>query len=140
MRNAVKVKPFASQVNYINTNQMSILGLDYGQKHIGVAIATGPLAEPLTTIPTKNALQLIKDLIQKHHIEALIIGMHDASMHDTLVQLGLPVYEVDETLSTHDAVKSLYHTTKKRRKLKEHAAAAALILQSWLDSRNNSSL
>ncbi|MBI2587234.1 pre-16S rRNA-processing nuclease YqgF [Candidatus Amesbacteria bacterium] len=115
---------------------MNVLGLDYGQKHIGVALATGPLAEPLTTIPTQNALQLIKELIKKHHIKAIIIGMHDASMHDTLMQLGLPVYEVDETLSTQDAVKSLFHTTQKRRQTKEHSVAATLILQFWLDSEN----
>ena len=113
---------------------MNYLGLDYGQKHIGVALAIGPLAEPLTTISTNNALQLIKELIKEHHIEAIIIGTHDASMHNTLKQLRPPVYEVDETLSTQDATKVMFHTTPKRRKLKEHAVAAALILQSWLDS------
>lgn len=112
---------------------MNYLGLDYGQKHIGVAIATGPLAEPLTTIPTQNALQLIKELIKKYYIEAIIIGTHDASMHDTLKQLRLPVYEVNETLSSHDARQSLLHTSQKRRRIGEHSASAAIILQSWLD-------
>lgn len=113
---------------------MNYLGLDYGQKNIGVALATGPLAEPLTTIPTKSALQLIKELIEKHHIETLVIGMHHASMDNTFEQLGLPVYYQDETLSSHDARESLFHTTQKRRRAGEHAASAAIILQSWLDS------
>ena len=113
---------------------MNYLGLDYGQSHIGVALATGPLAEPLTTIPTKTALRLIKELIKKHNINAIIIGIPHASIHNTLEQLGLPVYEVDETLSSHDARESLMHTTQKRRRVGEHTAAAAIILQSWLDS------
>ena len=113
---------------------MNYLGLDYGKAHIGVAIATSPLAEPLTTIPTKSALQLIKELIKKYNINVIIIGLPHASIHDTLGQLGLPVYEVDETLSSRDARESLLHTTQKRRRVGEHAAAASIILQSWLDS------
>jgi len=113
---------------------MNYLGLDYGQKHIGIALATGPLAEPLTTIPTENALQLIKELINKYRIQAIIIGTHDESFQKLLEQLGIPVYEVDETLSSHDARQSLLHTSQKKRRLSEHAASASIILQSWLDS------
>lgn len=113
---------------------MNYLGLDYGQKHIGVAVATGPLAEPLTTIPTQNALQLIKELVAKHSIEAIIIGSYDEPFKKTLDHLRIPIYEVDETLSSHDARQFLLHVTQKKRRLAEHSASAALILQSWLDS------
>lgn len=111
---------------------MNYLGLDYGLSHIGVAIATSPLAEPLTTIDTKHSIQLIKDLIKKHSVDEIVIG--DAPP-DYLKDIGIPVHIVDETLTSHDARESLFHTTQKRRQLNEHSVAAALILQSFLDSR-----
>jgi len=121
---------------------MNYLGLDYGSSHIGVAIATGPLASPLTTIPTPKAAQLIKSIVEKHAVSALIIGVSDSSDHPTVSHLAeslaflhLPVYLVDETLTSHDARRALLHTTKSRRRDLEHAASAAIILQSWLDSQ-----
>jgi putative Holliday junction resolvase len=118
---------------------MSYLGLDYGQKHIGVAIATDSLAEPLTTVSTSSALSSIKSLIQKQGIKAVIIGAPDnphPTLHElahSLSSLNIPVYFADETLTSHDARLSLRHTTPTRRKNLEHAVSAALILQSWLD-------
>jgi len=124
---------------------MNYLGLDYGAKHIGVAIATGPLAEPLTTIPTDKSIHLIKSLVDKHAIRGLVIGVSEDSAHPTVHELvrqlsflKLPVYLVDETLTSHDARQALLHTTPSRRKDLEHAVSAALILQSWLDSRRHS--
>ena len=125
---------------------MNYLGLDYGQKHIGVALATGPLAEPLTTIPTETALQLIKELVDKHHIDEIIIGQPDQVLKldfekflNSLQISNFKFQIVDETLSSHDARQSLLHTTQKKRRLSEHSASAAVILQNWLDSQNNSS-
>lgn len=116
---------------------MNYLGIDWGEKHIGVALATGPLAEPLTTLTTKNALQKIKQLIYKHKVDEIVVGVSNASMHNTVEfvrQLGIPVHLVDETLSSHDARQALMHTTQKKRRLTEHSVSAAIILQSWLDN------
>lgn len=120
---------------------MNYLGLDYGRKHIGVAIATGPLAEPLTTIFTPRAFPQIKNLITKHNVSQIIIGRPDKSLklefENFLNSLQIPNFQfqiVDETLSSHSARLSLLHKTKKSRRVREHAAAAAIILQSWLDS------
>jgi len=59
---------------------MNCLGLDYGLKHVGVALATGPLAEPLTTLPTKSAVQLIKQLVDDNSIRTIIIGRPDKKL------------------------------------------------------------
>lgn len=116
---------------------MGYLGLDYGAAKVGVALATGPLAEPLTTMATKDARQKIKRLVDEYQVREIVVGVSDASMHQTVKefvgQFGLPVHFADETLSTHDATRSLLHTTQSRRKSREHAAAAAIILQTWLD-------
>jgi RNase H-fold protein (predicted Holliday junction resolvase) len=114
---------------------MSYLALDYGSSHIGVAISNGILAEPLTTVPTKIALSSIKEIIKKYKIEGLIIGDTDPEFLIRLKLMNIPIYIVDETLSSFDARQSLLHTSQKRRKQKEHSAAAAIILQSWLDSK-----
>ncbi len=111
---------------------MNYLGIDYGAAKIGVAIATGPLAEPLVTIKTEKALQLIKLLIYKHNINSIVIGDCPEIFLDKLAELAV-VHKVDETLSSHDARQSLLHTSQKKRRISEHAAAAAIILQNWLD-------
>lgn len=115
---------------------MNYLGIDYGAAKIGLAIATGPLAEPLTTLSTAKAGSLIKGLIIKHKIDALIIGDCPEVFLNQLSTLGIPVYQTDETLSSYDARQSLLHTTQKKRRLNEHQVAAALILQNWLDSQS----
>ena len=113
---------------------MSILGLDYGKAKVGVAIAEGPLARPLTTLNTKNIIQLIKELVSKYNIGALVIGDCPEEMLLKLQLFKLPIIIVDETLSSHDARLALLHTTQIRRKKLEHQVSATLILQSYLDS------
>lgn len=118
---------------------MNYLGFDYGRKYIGIAIATGPLAEPLTTVSTGSSLQLIKELVAQHHIDILIIGQPDKSLKSEFNEFinslkDFKLIVVDETLSSHDARQSLLHTSRLRRKSLEHSVSAALILQSYLDS------
>ncbi len=112
---------------------MNYLGVDYGEKHVGVALAQGTMAEPLESFLRSKAVQLIKPLVNKYNIEAVIVGDCPESFLNELAQLDLPIYQADETLSTRDATQALLHTTKSRRKNLEHAVAAALILQNWLD-------
>ncbi len=112
---------------------MNYLGLDYGAGHVGVALAAGPLAEPLTTLSTSSALSQIKKLIVQYQIAHLVIGQSEPRFLSALKSLGLPVHQVDETLTTKDAQSALFHTTQTRRKTQEHSVAATLLLQSWLD-------
>lgn len=124
---------------------MNSLGIDFGTKHLGIALATGPLAEPLTTLPTKSAIPAIIKLISDYKIDTIIVGLGDERLsnevHNFLTQLRtshpqLSYQVVDETLSSKDARLSLMHTSQTRRKQNEHAVAATLILQSWIDEKN----
>ena len=59
---------------------MRILGLDYGEKRIGVAISDpiGILASPLTVIESKSTdsdIKQIVSLIQEHEIERIVVGL-----------------------------------------------------------------
>ena len=44
---------------------MNYLGIDYGDAKVGVALATGPLAEPLTTVKTEKAIQALSVFDQR---------------------------------------------------------------------------
>jgi putative transcription antitermination factor YqgF len=124
---------------------MNYLGVDYGSVHVGLAISTGSLVEPLATTTTKKAVIQITRLVDEHQIDTIIIGLPDGLIHSeveqfihTLRHLNLHVIPYDETLSSHDARESLLHTTPSRRKALEHSVSAALILSSYLDSLQNS--
>jgi putative transcription antitermination factor YqgF len=121
------------------------LGLDYGHAKIGLALAVGPLAEPLSTVPTSKILTLLPQLISQHNITTLVIGLPDgpvnkeihtfvSNLQDIPSLSKIKIILQDETLSTQDAQNALMHSTPKRRKTREDSVAAAIILQSWLDS------
>lgn len=124
---------------------MTILALDPGTKNIGLALATNNLAFPLVTLRFFSSQQLVADLdpiIKKHQITHLIIGLPSGSLKPFVLQLKqiltkhfaqLKVYLFDETLTSHQAQKNLLHKKRRSRQKLFHAAAAAIILQSWLD-------
>lgn len=112
---------------------MRYLGIDYGEKHVGVAHSEGVLAEPLATLNNKSAIFEIKKLVIDLKIEKIIIGDCPKDFLEDLNKI-IETEQVDETLSSHDARVSLLHTSQTKRKEKEHSVAAAIILQSWIDS------
>lgn len=141
---------------------MRIVGLDIGRRRIGVAIsdATGTLARPVTVLtrPGSDAdtLRLVADEIARLSAEddgvgAIVVGLPrrlDGSanemtplVHTFAAQLGaasgLPVVLQDERLSSIEAESRLAVREKdwRARKKKLDAAAAAVILQDYLDSR-----
>jgi putative holliday junction resolvase len=141
---------------------LRIVGLDIGRRRIGVAIsdATGTLARPVTVLtrPGSDAdtLRLVADEIARLSAEddgvgAIVVGLPrrlDGSanemtplVHTFAAQLsaasGLPVVLQDERLSSIEAESRLAVREKdwRLRKKKLDAAAAAVILQDYLDSR-----
>lgn len=128
---------------------MKHLGIDYGAKRVGIAIsdAEGTIAFPRTTIPNdKELLAHLRDVIEKEHIEAVVVG--DTRSHGgagnsitpeaeafvaTLErETKLPVERVWEAWSSIEA--SRYAPEGKTH---EDAAAAAIILQRYLDIHSN---
>lgn len=119
---------------------MKLLGIDFGLKNIGLAIAEGFLVEPVGVIKAENQ---IKRVCQEHGIEKIIIGFSEAKMAKKTRQFGkrltrvtgLPVEYQDETLTTEEAKELMVKIGKPKKKRQEQtdAIAAALILQSYLD-------
>lgn len=123
-------------------SNMNYLGIDYGQKHIGLAQATSPLAEPLELVSISEAPQKISEIITKNNISEIVIGLPEEakrteveSFLNSLNIQGIKIHIVDETLTSHDARQSLAHTTQSRRRNSEHSVSAAILLQNWLDTR-----
>ncbi len=135
---------------------MRMLGLDVGDKRIGVAVCDPleVLASMLTVIERKgngSDIEAICALIDEHNAERVIVGLPrlpDGSLGtqaektqffaDKLVQhVGIPIEMFDERHSTDMAEQLLRDAGKSRQQIKEKkdAAAAALILQWYLDQQ-----
>ena len=134
---------------------MRILGLDYGEKRIGVAVCDelGLTAQGLTTIvrkTKKHDLAILTDLITKYNIEKIVIGYPlrldgsegiQCEKVDRFVSLldksfSLSIIKWPETLSTKEAEEILINSGVcwKKRKQKVDQLAAGIILQGYLDS------
>lgn len=138
---------------------MSILGIDYGDKKVGLAISNDKerLALPLSIIQNQgnsNLVQEIKKVCADHNISKIVIGLpltlaskekdfQNKQTKKVLKFIGLlkrsvrkiEVVTEDERLSTKMA-NGLYQG-KIKVKGQDDAVAAMLILQSYLDKQNN---
>ena len=129
-----------------------IMGIDYGDSRIGVALSDpmGIMATPLTiisrTMEDKDIIELL-DIAADKDVGRIIIGL-PISMDGSLGQqaekvkafatelarnTGIPIEFKDERLSTVIAKDLVQKARKTDRKTRYDSAAAALILQSYLD-------
>ena len=133
---------------------MRILGIDYGEKRIGLAISDplGFTAQGLPTIERVNGedyLQKLADVIKEKGVSRIIVGL-PKSMNNTIGKkaeevlefvevlksnLNLPVVTVDERLTTVRAYKAMSETKMSLRKKQKRIdmISAQFILQSYLD-------
>ncbi len=139
--------------------QRTLLGFDYGQKKIGVAIGQEVtcVARELVTLPCPNQQpdwRAIGRLIDEWRPDALVIGVPyhmDGREHDLTHaarrfgrqlhgRYGLPVHEVDERLSSREAREQTAHERavghRSRGGLIDQVAAR-VILQDWLRQQEN---
>jgi len=135
---------------------MRILGLDHGTKRVGVAVSDElhMIALPLEYIapePFADFLARLKEILREKEIELILIGM-PRNMDGSYGPAALKVQEFaaalkdavtvplklwDERLTTTQAQKFLIQGGMRRDKRKEKVdqTAAAILLQSYLDSR-----
>lgn len=141
---------------------MRVLGIDYGARRIGLALsdATATLASPWRLIERpaseEQTLRLligeIKQLIaDEDGLEAIVVGWprrldgsptHMTPLVEALAraleqQLTIPVVLQDERLSSTEAESRLAAREKdwRQRKKRLDVAAAAVVLQDYLDHR-----
>ena len=134
-----------------------ILGIDFGERRVGLAMSdpSGMIAQPLPTLTRRAGkrapVQAMLDLAQQHDIQAFVIGLPLALSGEETAwtaevrsfgskiaeRSGKPVYYVDERMTSVRAEKTIrslgLKKSERERKDRIDAAAAMLILQSWLD-------
>lgn len=135
---------------------MRIIGLDVGEKTIGVAISDvfGWTAQGLTTIhwnekKIRSADKALNDIIDEHEVEKAVIGL-PKHMNGTIGDRGkasqlfaehmedihqIPAVLWDERLTTAAAERVLLEgdVSRKKRKKVIDKMAAVMILQGYLD-------
>lgn len=133
-----------------------IMGLDYGDKRIGVAIsdAFGWTAQGVEVIERKSEgdyIDRIRARIGEYEVDTIVVGL-PKNMNGTIgprgeicmafaeelrQAFGLPVHLWDERLTTVAAQRTLLEADVSRRKRKQviDKMAAAILLQNFLDSR-----
>ncbi len=130
----------------------TLLGFDYGTAKIGVAVGqtltgTATPLETLRAVRNKPDWQNIERLIEIWQPEALVVGLpfqmddKEAEVADRAKRFsrqltgryGLPVYLVDERLTSREARNQAGKHVKRIEQL--DAIAATLILETWLSDR-----
>ena len=134
---------------------MRILAIDHGTRRIGIAISDElkTIAQPLEFIPAEPFAGFIKrlhEIIAEKPIELILIGM-PRNMDGTYgpaaekvkefvsalqQEIKIPIRTWDERLTTAQANRFLIAADVRRRDRKEKVdqTAAAILLQSYLDS------
>ena len=135
---------------------MRILGIDYGQKRIGLAVSDllGITAQWLETLPNRGAKLMIADLVKickDNQVKEIVIGLpvnmngsHGPKAEEILrlipvieKETGVVVKGWDERLTSRQADRLMIEQglSRQRQKLNSDRLAATLILQSYLESK-----
>jgi putative Holliday junction resolvase len=135
---------------------MRVLAIDHGSKRMGIAISDElrTIAQPLEFIPSEpfaKFLDRLKEILREKEVSLVVVGI-PRNMDGSYGPAALKVQEFvavlkdaipvaikswDERLTTMEAQRSLIEANVRRSKRKEKVdkTAAAILLQSYLDSQ-----
>ena len=136
---------------------MRVLAIDHGSKRMGLALSDemGILAQPLEAVPAEPFAQFLarlKEVLHEKQVELILVGMPrnmDGSYGPAALKVqgfvaalkesvATPIQTWDERLTSAQANRFLIQADVRRsdRRGKVDKTAAAILLQSFLDSRN----
>ena len=126
----------------------TVLGIDYGEKRIGVARASrvARLPEQLTTLTnTKDIISEIKKIAQEEDATTLVVGLPRSLegvdtqqtkktrlFMEQLREAGFVVVEQDEAVTSEHALTELQQTNRDFNKSDVDSLAAVYILEDYL--------
>ena len=131
-----------------DTNSKKFLGIDFGTKKIGIAVSDegGNFALPKLVLQNdKNLMRNLEEIIKEENIREIVIGesinykgKDNIIMSDIkdFVDILKNKFELTVSLEPEFLTSSQVRNTQGNGKMID-ASAAALILQSFLDKRNN---
>lgn len=133
---------------------MRILGIDYGHRHLGMALSDDEkiLASPLPVYSRRNLdvdLVFLLGIVKENEVEQAVVGL-PRNMSGSIGKMAkevlsfagklrrkinIPVSTFDERMTTVEAERVLVemNLSRKRRKGLRDSIAAVLILQGYLD-------
>lgn len=135
-----------------------ILAIDYGQKRTGIAVTDDLqiIANPLTTVETPKLMAFLTDYCAKENVECIVVGepkhmdntpSESAKFIEPFVKQLKKVFpdkeiaRIDERftskMATHAIVNSGLHKKQRQNKALVDTVSAALILQSYMNLKNN---
>ncbi|MCA0755220.1 Holliday junction resolvase RuvX [Paenibacillus sp. N4] len=136
---------------------MRLMGLDYGDRNIGVAVSDAFrwTAQGTGVVERRRdggEFDRIAELVREHEVSEIVVGL-PKNMNGTIGprgeiciafaeelqhKLNIPVHLWDERLTTVAAERTLLEAdvSRKKRKLVVDKMAATLILQNYLDSKS----
>ena len=134
-----------------------ILAIDYGTKRVGIAV-TDPekiVANPLTTVPTKDIITYLKQYLQEEEVEAIVVGMprdlfnNDSHSTQAVKQFvnqlkrkfaAYTLHLHDERFTSKMALDAMIRSgsSKSDRRKKENIdkLSATIILQSYMEAQS----
>lgn len=132
---------------------MSVLGIDYGEKRIGLAISDniGLLAHGLGVLENiggDETVEAISQIVLERNVKRVVVGL-PKNMNNTIGErakavvaftkslhshLGVDVETWDERLTTRQAEEMLAGLSHKNRGKVVDTVSAQIILQSYLDA------
>ena len=134
---------------------MKYLGLDIGDKRIGISVSTtGIMASGIETYSRtslKNDVLHIKELADKFGIDMVVVGLprhlngdeHEQAQKnevlcEALREVGLEIDYFDERLTSAAAENAMLAAdlSRKKRKANIDKLAAVIILQDYIESKN----
>ena len=133
-----------------------LLGIDLGAKRVGVAVSDElrMAVRPVTTIERRSWKELLRQIngqIEAFEARGLVVGLPlniDGSEGPAAAEarqiaakfklsLKIPVYLQDERLTTEEAKSRLHDIQKRERADDIDSAAAAIILQDFIDRQRS---
>ena len=125
-----------------------ILGIDFGQSKIGLAIADEEtrMAFAFDTLANdKNFVKKLKEIVAKEDVKAIVMGMtkHDKDAESAKEkirfaemiekEIGMPIVFQDEMFTTKMAQDNIKQRGGRNIAKTDDKEAARIILQSWLE-------
>uniref|UniRef100_A0A831YYY2 Putative pre-16S rRNA nuclease n=1 Tax=candidate division WWE3 bacterium TaxID=2053526 RepID=A0A831YYY2_UNCKA len=115
------------------------LGVDWGEKRIGLAVSRGNFAEPFGFV---SSFEELFKVIKQEDIEKVVLGLPEGKHEKRVRELGariekeleIPVVLRSEVLTSRQALRKIIEAGKpKKSRAALDAVSAALLLQEHLD-------
>ncbi len=134
-----------------------VLAIDYGRKRTGIAVTDElqMIATALTTVPSHQAVEFLKDYVNRESVVCFVVGeprQMNNKPSESVVYIDpfvkqlkkhfpdIPVERMDERFTSKMATQAILQAGLKKKDRQNKAlvdsVSAVILLQSWLEMKN----